>query len=225
MSEPVGNQPRNKESLGDLAGISGNSHKSRDAASETTADREALPKIIEGTVVVRKTPWYKKISQNMIAEDAGSLGEHILLNVMVPTAKDLIVRLVSESVEMVLFGSTKGRVRRPTGLGLRQQFTSYDRVREEREPQRYMSRTAQARHDFSEIVLPSRVEAISVVDNMMARVEKYGAVTVADLYDYVGITGSYQDQRWGWSNLDSANVRQVPDGFLLDLPSPGHLSR
>jgi hypothetical protein len=106
-------------------------------------------------------------------------------------------------------------------MSLRDQVNYSGRYSGDREPpRRPMSREARARHDFNEIVLENRTEAIEVLEAMVARIVRYGAVTVADLYDFVGTTGSFADQRWGWSDLTTADVRQVPGGFLLDLPAP-----
>lgn len=222
MSEPVGNQPRKKPpSPGSMAAITGNSHKERGADAETTAEREPAEKIVEGRVISRKQPWWKRFRQTMLAEDAGNVGEYILTDVVIPATKNLIVDMIGQSIERVLFGTSRGRVRRsPLGASLRDQV-NYNRFSGDREPvRRPMSREARARHDFNEIVLENRTEAIEVVEALIDRISRYGAVTVADLYDFVGTTGSFADQRWGWSDLTTADVRQVPGGFLLDLPAP-----
>lgn len=223
MTEPVGNRPRKvaESESTSMSSIAGNSHKSREGGSEKS-DREPVEKMeLEGRVISRKAPWYKRASRNFIAEDAGHVGEYILMDVIVPATKNLILDMISQSAERILFGTSRGRVRRsPIGASLREQV-NYGRY-SDREPARrpIMSREARARHDFNEIVLEHRAEAIEVVEAMVDRVRRYGAVTVADLYDLVGVTGSYADQRWGWTDLVSADVRQVPGGFLLDLPAP-----
>lgn len=222
MTEPVGNRPRKpQEKEAPLSGLTGNSHKSREESVEK--EREPVEKSIEGRVISRKTPWYKRFGRSMIAEDAGHVGDYILQDVLVPATKNLIVDIVSQSVEKVVFGTTRGRVRRsPLGMSLRDQVNyggiSRDR---DREPRRgIMSREARARHDFNEIVLEHRSEAIEAVEFLVSRISRYGSATVADLYDFVGVTGSFADQRWGWTDLVTADVRQVPGGFLLDLPAP-----
>jgi hypothetical protein len=222
MSEPVGNQPRRKPvTQSGMSAISGNSHKEREAVGETTADREPVEKMVAGKVISRKQPIWKRFTRTMLAEDAGNVGEYILTDVIIPATKNLIVDMVGQSIERVLFGTSRGRVRRsPLGASLRDQV-NYSRFSNDRDTvRRPMSREARARHDFNEIVLENRSEAIEVVEALINRISRYGAVTVADLYDFVGTTGSFADQRWGWSDLTTADVRQVPGGFLLDLPAP-----
>ena len=43
-------------------------------------------------------------------------------------------------------------------------------------------------------------------------------VKIADLYDLVGMDSNYTDNRYGWTNLRSAQVVRVRDGYLLKLP-------
>jgi len=44
-------------------------------------------------------------------------------------------------------------------------------------------------------------------------------VSVADLYELVGIQGSYTDNKYGWTkNIRNASVVRVRDGYLLKLP-------
>lgn len=220
--EPVGNQPRRKpEADSGLKAITGNSHKDREAAAEKTAEREPVEKMVKGQVIVRKPPWYKKFARSMIAEDAGNVGDYILTDVVIPGIKVLIVTMVGQSVERVLMGTSRNRIggRQPLGLSLRDQV-NYGRISTERQPRSLMSRENRARHNFNEIVLPDRSEAIEVVEALIDRIARYGAVTVADLYDFVGTTGSYADRAWGWTDLATADVRQVLGGFLLDLPQP-----
>ena len=53
--------------------------------------------------------------------------------------------------------------------------------------------------------------------------ETYGQVTVADLYDLVGISGSFTDNNYGWTDMREASVRRVRDGYILSLPRPRQL--
>lgn len=225
--EPVGNQPR-KHPIKDsgMSSITGNSHKNREAAPEKTVEREPVEKIVTGVVVARKTPWYKKFMNSIVADDANNVGEYILLEVIIPATKNLLLDMVTQTGERVLFGTSRGRIRRsPVGSSLRDQFNYNGVSSRDREPRRMMSREGRARHDFQEIVLETFTDAEEVVDALVARIVRYGVVSVADLYDLVGVSGSYTDRNWGWTNLETANVRQVPGGFLLDLPQPEQILR
>jgi hypothetical protein len=219
MSEPVGNSPRGTN-------IPGNSHKEREALpkegvlNKEVAPREPVEKIVEGKVVKSKQSLFKRMTRSLIADDAQSIGDFLIVDVVVPAIKNLIADTVKGGTDRVLFGQS--RARRAIGVGgeSRSLRTRYDKYAEAGEPRRMMSRESRARHDFDEVRLDDRAEAIEVVETLIARVEKFGAASVSDLYDLVGVTGSYADQRWGWTDLREADVRQSRGGWLLDLPRP-----
>ena len=48
--------------------------------------------------------------------------------------------------------------------------------------------------------------------------EDYKMVSVADLYDLVGITGKVTDNNFGWTDLRNASVTRDRDGYLINLP-------
>ena len=49
-------------------------------------------------------------------------------------------------------------------------------------------------------------------------IDTYGIVSVADLFDLVGITGNYTDNKYGWKNISNAKAIRVWDGYILSLP-------
>ena len=49
-------------------------------------------------------------------------------------------------------------------------------------------------------------------------IDRYEVVSVADLYELVGITGNYTDNKYGWTNIRNAEVVRVRDGYVLKLP-------
>lgn len=217
MSEPVGNAARTP---GD---VPSNALKGREAPKKEVAeDAPPAEKIVEGNVVTRKTPWYKRFARNLIADDATSMGDWIMQEVVLPSVRNLISDAVKGSTDRVLYGSSRVRGGGSViGGRVGSLRTRYDRMAEEGEPRR-LTREARARHDFDEIVLASRSEAIDVIEALIDRAVRYKAVTVSDLYDLLGVTGSYADRSYGWSEaeLRYADVRQTRGGFLLDLPKP-----
>jgi hypothetical protein len=50
-------------------------------------------------------------------------------------------------------------------------------------------------------------------------INRYGVVSVGDLYDLAGIsTTNYTVNKYGWTNIRSAHVVRTRDGYLLKLP-------
>lgn len=69
------------------------------------------------------------------------------------------------------------------------------------------------------MILVSRDEAQLVLDTLIDIIDTYEFASVADLYDLAGLPTTYVDNKWGWGSLQYAEVRQVREGYLLDLPN------
>ena len=49
-------------------------------------------------------------------------------------------------------------------------------------------------------------------------ISSYRVVSVADFYDLAGITPEYTDNKYGWTDIRSANIVRVRDGYMIKLP-------
>jgi hypothetical protein len=188
-----------------------NSKRGKDAPVE-----KARPeKVVEGAVTRRKKGLRDKLAQTFLSEDSSSVFTYVVVDVLVPAAKNAISDAISQGIERMLFGDIRTR-RAPVGGGRPGGYTNYSRMHEE--PRREMTRQARATHDFSDIVLASRGDAEDVIDRLRDLISQYETATVADLYDLVGLTGDFTDDKWGWYDLRVASVRAVRGGYLLNLP-------
>jgi hypothetical protein len=193
----------------------------------TRPQREEKPKKIEKVVVSdvvrRKKPLGKRLSETLVGGDARGVWGYIAFEVIVPAFKDTFTDAVSQGVERLVFGEARSSSRRtghrPGGYVNYQSRYSPGGGRRD-EPRQQMSRRARANHDFDEIILATRVEAEEVIDRLFDVVSRYETATVADLYEMVGVTGNYTDDKWGWTDLRGASVQRVRNGYLLDLPRP-----
>lgn len=201
----------------------GNSKYIKPKADEEQEPEKDIPRVVTGKVIQRKKPLARKIVENFTGDDIGSVGQYILMDVMLPAAKSMISDAMSQGIERLLFGDSRPRAGTTrVGGG---SFTSYNRMysgnaRVENNSPRTLSHKARANHDFGEVILQSRGEAEEVLDTLVATVEKYSVATVSDLYQTVGITGSFTDDKWGWTDLRGSAVRRVSNGYLIELPAP-----
>ena len=54
---------------------------------------------------------------------------------------------------------------------------------------------------------------------LVSAINTYGIASVADLYDLAGITcRSYTANKYGWTDIRSAKVVRIRDGYILELP-------
>lgn len=192
-----------------------NSHKVR----EEQKSKEVVKKDIQpvAKAKTKKKSEVKKFADVFIAEDITSVKDYIVNDVLIPAAKKAISDIITNGVDMILYGEAKGRDRRRDG-GSRVSYTKYYERDRDRDRDYDRSRTRRSVYDYDDIILDTRGEAEDVLNRMDDLVDAYGMVSVADLYDLVGISGNYTDNKYGWTNLRNAEVRRTRDGYLLKLP-------
>lgn len=187
-----------------------------------------VEKVVTGEVIQRKPPLGRRLKDTFISGDAHNVGQYVLFDVVIPAAKDAISDMVSQFVERMLFGDRQSGRRTPSRSGGSNSYVSYHNRyssppwnRDKREePRAGMSRRGRAMHDFNEIVIPTRPEAETVIEHLFDLTREYGHATVNDLYELTGITGSFTDERYGWTDLRGLAAVRVSGGYLLDLPKP-----
>lgn len=216
--------------------LPGNSHAKRTVVREervvkTTKTQTPPPKKIEKVVTtdaVRKKPSLgKKFLDTFIRGHAKTAWDFVLFDVLVPSAKDMIANSVSQGIDQMVYGDsrTSSRRREPRSVNRGAGstlvgHTSYDRITDRRreEPR---TRTERGRHDFDDILLATRAEADIVIERLCDLIEVYDQASVADLYELIGETGNFTDERWGWTDMRGADSQRVRNGdYRLILPKP-----
>ena len=200
-----------------------NSHEATKPGDQVEPPKK-IDKVTTGEVVRRKKPLGKRLADTFIGGDAKSVWNYVLIDVAIPAAKDMIADAISTGIERMLFGEGRSPSRRVGGRPSSSHgYVSYNRYSQpgaRREDPRgpALSRRNRATHNFDEIILKSRQEAETVIDNLFNLISQYEQATVADLYELVGITASYTDEKYGWTDFRGAGVTRVRNGYLLDLP-------
>ena len=190
-----------------------NSHKSKEENKTLPDEREKLEKVIKGTVKTKKNEM-RKLRDVFISEDVKSVKSYILMDVLVPAIKDAIEDIVTNGIRMVLRGETSARKSSSASK------ISYNRIYDNKRDNDRFARDSSPsiRYSYDDIILESRGEAEDVITRMEEIIEEYGFVRVADLYDLVGITGDYTDNKYGWTSIRSAEPVRVRNGYMLRLP-------
>lgn len=177
-------------------------------------EQKNIEKVVTGEVKQKKKPLSKKFAEAFLNTDGKDVGGYILYDVLIPAAKNTITDMVSNGIEMLLYGEAKGsRTRRDKGKSYVSYSSYYDR--DKRETRRPNNR---ATHNFDDIIIESRGEAEEVLSRLVDIVEEYGVASVADLYELVGLASSFTDNKYGWDNLGNAYVSRTRDGYIVNLP-------
>ena len=187
-----------------------------------------VEKVITGNVVRAKKPLGRRFAEVFVGGDAKSAWSSVLLDVLVPALKDMASDAVTQGFERMIYGEANpSSRRRPTsryGNGTYISYNRYSRPQQGPAPRadepRLLSHRSRSMHDFDDIILETRAEAESVLDRMFDLIDQYKVATVSDLYELVGITGAFTDEKWGWDDLRGTKILRARNGYLIDLPKP-----
>lgn len=208
-----------------------NRHKDK-AQLEKKPDEKKVTQVTQNEVVRRRKPLGKRLTETFVGGDAKSVWAFVLLDVVVPTTKDMIADVVTQGAERMIFGETRSTSRRGSrgSSGPHIAYNRYSNTSKRLGPPDErsrdaigLSRRARTLHDFDEVILETRVEALEVIERLEEIIHKYESATVADLYDLIGVSRTFTDDKWGWFDLSTAGVSRTRHGYLLDLPKPESL--
>ena len=186
-------------------------------------DRKITP--VATGAVRRKRSLRKQFSETFIGGDFRSTVNYVLLDVLLVSARDTIVEVVTQGIEKLVLGDSRrsrGAAARPnsgpTGIISYNQYAAGSH--RQAGPQRTISRQARSKHNFDEIVLTDRSEGEEVLERLGDLVSEYDFATVADLYELTGLPSTHTDFKWGWTDLYGSGLTRIRGGYLLDLPAP-----
>ena len=193
-----------------------NSHKykAEQAAKQNEQHKKKIEKVVSGTAKTKKKSEMSKFKDIFLSEDVSNVKSYVLMDVLIPAMKKTLLDIVTTGADMILYGDERGsRQRAPS------ERVSYRRCydqRDDRSIDRVRTRTG---YSYDDIILESRNEAEEVLTRMDELIETYQVVSVADLYDLVGINCNYTDNNYGWTNLRNAEAVRTRDGsYMLKLP-------
>lgn len=191
-----------------------NSNRSKtEQKQENIQPQKRTEKVVTGVVKKKKRGLFSKLSGEFISEDAKNVKSYVFGEVLIPAIKKAISDIVTDGIDIILYGESRKGGRRSTADRVSYR-NYYDR------DSRAASRTPMTYggYNYDDIILATRGEAEDVLSRMDELIDSYGLVRVADLYDLVGITGSFTDNKYGWTNIRSAEIMRVRDGYMIKMP-------
>lgn len=190
-----------------------NSHKAKEEQRESAEETKKVEKIVKGVVKTKKKSEISKFRDRIISDDARNIKSYIVEDVIIPAIKNTILDTIINSAT-IAFGGSRAKKNSVAGR------VSYRNFYDRRDDRRVIDEPRSGGYSFYDITLESRIEAQEVLDRMDELIDRYRMVSVADLYDMVGVTGNYTDNKYGWTDISTARISRTREGFTLDLPRP-----
>lgn len=194
-----------------------NSHAYKEDQKSQNSDvpQKKFEKVVTGKVRTKKKSEANKLLDIFLPEDITSVKSYILYDILVPAVK----RFLSDSVDAILYPGGDGPRRKTTASKV--SYAGY--YRSERDRRVDPPSRVRSGFDYDDIVFESRGDAEAVLTAMQDAIERYGMVSVADLYDIAEVsTTNYAANKYGWTDIrdicTAESVRLRDGGYILKLP-------
>ena len=184
-------------------------------AGNAEKHEKKFEKVTTGKVVTKEKNDIQKVASMFIAEDLKTVRDHIIKDVAVPKLQDFFADLMIATINMIFHGDD--RPRSNYGAYAQPSRVSYNQYsgRNANQP-----RAAIAPINYQDVIFSSRGDAEEVLCQMRDAIATYGTVSVADLYDLIGMTSNYTDNKYGWYDLGNSYVQPVSGGYIIKLTKP-----
>lgn len=194
-----------------------NSHKFREEKkAESTSERKRAEKVVRGAVKTKKKSGVYKLADIFIKEDVENVKTYVVQDIVIPTIRDTIWSVLTNSLEMFLYPGGGRSKRRP---GLDFTYTSYDRFSDRGRPDdRRGDPDPRPRYNGEDLVFATRGDAEAVLHELRYMIKRYRFARVLDLYDLADRTAPYTANDYGWMDLERVDIVRVRDGYILKLP-------
>jgi hypothetical protein len=203
-----------------------------DYQSNSRKQREGLPigesekkveKVVTGEVIQKPKSIGRKFKDIFFGGDIRLATRFVTGEVLLPALRNLVVEMTSKGIERVVYGESTFRRQyhdpRPRIMYNNPLYRPDPRQPNIPVPMRRIpDQNFRTRRDAQDIILQNREEAELVVERLIDIIDKYQVVSLADLYDLLGLQTSHIDNKWGWTYLNNVEIRQIRDGYLIDLP-------
>ena len=191
----------------------GNSNKSKEEQPKAKVE-----KVVSGNIVKSKPSFLKKMA-GVIFSDVSEedLRTEIVFDYLIPTIKDTVVDMGKMLLDAIFYGSTKATRRSGGNKPYKVSYSDYY----DKSPKPTQTKTSS--YNFDEIAMDSRADAEHVLDTMIDITREYGAASVGDFCDLVGVDNNFTDYKYGWTDLTRVTVSRTRNGYVINFPNPSKL--
>ncbi len=185
-------------------------------AGNAEKHEKKFEKVTTGKVTTKEKNDIQKAASLFIAEDLKTVRDHVIKDIMIPQVKNIILDLVWSTLSGVLNGDVRPRGTSGNNYAQpsRVSYNSYSNRNNAPRP------AVASPINYQDVIFSSRGDAEEVLSQMIDALASYNCVSVADLYDLIGMTSNYTDNKYGWHDLRNAYVQGVSGGYVIRLPKP-----
>lgn len=192
------------------------SQKQKETQAPASPEKPKVEKVVAGKVTAKPKGEFAKFIETFFVKDIRDVKDYLIRDVLVPTLKDTIWTVISRGSERMLYGEA-GHSPKNSKLP----YVNYGGLFKQPSSQAPSSSgSTNSQYSVDNIILEDRGDAERVLEAMKAYIAEYGAVSISELYEFIGEPiGEYTTTRWGWRSLNTAGIMRTSNGgYKLDLP-------
>lgn len=191
---------------------------------DAESSEKRVQQVVKNPVKIKKNE-VRRLADIFISEDVANVKEYIFMDVLVPAIKKAIYDIVTNGIDMFLYGGN-GRSTNPNNGGKVSYRNYYDQKNRNVTPSYRGSESTKSgsSFDYMDISFDTRRDAELVLNELQGAINRFGYATVNDLYDsipesmlpstFVPFTGA----KHGWINLSGVRAVNVQGRWILNLP-------
>lgn len=194
-----------------------------------TASRPRPKAAVSNPSEIKKDTFWDKFKKAWFGENVENAGEFMIFEVGIPAMKATLSDMISNGMEVLLFGESSGRHSRGRSKESSGYTGMYKRERE-RERERDDRRTSYG-YIWEQVEPRSQRDCMAIIAEMKDFAYDNEYITVAELLDIMRASNlaEYTDENKGWYAEDlkgnTCSCYAVRGGYLLDLPRPRAIRR
>ncbi len=201
-----------------------NSYKSKEETQANSAETEKrVEKVVQGKVQTKKSTIHK-FTDVFISEDIANVKSYILMDVLVPAIKKAVSDIVTNGIDMILYGESGRSKNRSSGSKI-SYVNYYDRRSDDKRYDEPRNSSGRGGLNYDDLKFERRRDAEAVLDQMAEVIDRFGFVTVSDMYDMADVTAPFTGNKYGWTSVRNAEVLSSRDGYIIKLPKAGLIDR
>lgn len=153
----------------------------------------------------RKISPVREIFKAIFPGGFNQIKEQLIWDIFVPWAQDMLHNGWQGLGDVIFPGSNRSK---PSG---NPEHYSYN--------ESYKPKTYSSYYEYDMKPFRTQSEAEKALNDLHAIMMKYGVVTLLDFNERVGNETNPTQANYGWTNINSADIRRVRDGWLVEMPS------
>lgn len=190
-----------------------NSHESKQQ------QKPKVEKVITGVATTKKKSEATKFAEVFIAEDISNVKNYVIVDVLIPAIKKAINDIVSNGIEMILYGENGSPSASKKSISSKISYTPYYKMSSGSQKE-ISAPKPKSVYEYDTIILDNRADAERLLMGMDEHIRAYGMISIADYYDMAEVSSEHTTNKYGWTDLREAKVVRIREGYTIKLPRP-----